>query len=378
MLPGTLGVYASLALAVNAVLLPPNVTPDSLGDGNPLETLAISPLKRTIAIDCPGCASASVKDGVLSWTQDAGNSFLLEFEVGSHEDTLDIDGVQLYPPAFGHGAEPFYITQVDPRKESSEPLRLRVTGFTFRWSSAQTISEGGTELLPMTFRITSIESMPFGLPALKINILKDVEGRLMIASFDTAKAEEASPIDQDKDCKEWPLLCKWKSILADKVDSMKKHMGKGCHRHKTGRPVKQDDKLHEYRPGHPHPHHRPHHHAHGHGHGHHRHSHHRVHMFLRRAFFTIVIPILIGIFAGTLTYLIGMALGCLIAVVVTKIRGYGPYESIPQDDDNNDNDNDNEDVERADKKEVYSDLPEYDAPPVYEVAAEKEVVSETN
>ena len=88
---------------------------------------------------------------------------------------------------------------------------------------------------------------------------------------------------------------------------------------------------------------------------------------MRRAFFTILIPILIGIFAGTLTYLIGMALGCLIAILVAKIRGYGPYESLAQEEEE-------EVFQPRGEKEVYAELPEYDAPPVYEEAAEKEVV----
>lgn len=217
----------------------------------------------------------------------------------------------------------------------------------------------------MTFRITSIEGKPADPPALTINLLKDANGRLMIASFETAKAVEASPIEQEKECKEWPLLCKWKSILADRINGIKSSMGKGCHKHK-GNPMAEETTEgkppHRFRPGHPH--HRPHHMG-----GHH-HPHHRLHRFLRRAFFTILIPILVGIFAGTLTYLIGMALGCLIAIVVAKIRGRSPYESVAQEEQP-------EDIEERGDKEVYAELPEYDAPPVYEEAAEKEVVEES-
>jgi hypothetical protein len=162
---------------------------------------------------------------------------LLDFEVGAHEDTLDIGNVQLYPPQFGYFAKPFYVTQVDPNSE--EPLRLRVTGYSFYYSHADTITEAGTELLPMTFRITAIESKSVDPPALTINLLKDVNGRLMIASFQTAKAEEASPIDQEKECKEWPLLCKWKSIVSDKIDGIKKSGVKGCHKNK-GNPMEHE------------------------------------------------------------------------------------------------------------------------------------------
>jgi len=96
-------------------------------------------------------------------------------------------------------------------------------------------------------------------------------------------------------------------------------------------------------------------------------------MFLRRAIFTILVPILIGIFAGTLTYLIGMALGCAIAILVAKVRGRAPYESVAQEEE------DLEDAAPKDsEKEVYAELPDYDAPPVYEEAAEKEVVDEAH
>lgn len=380
MFPYKLGVYASLALAASAILLPPDVTLESLKDDDALETFAVNPFKRTVTIDCPGCASVSkTEGGPYIWTQNTGNAFALELQVGAQEDTLDIDGVQLFPPVFGRLSAPFYVTQVSPHAQSEEPVRLRVTGYTFHWSAAATVSESGIELLPVTFQIRSIESMPFNLPELTINLLKDANGRLMIASFETAKAEDPSPIGTHKDCKEWPLLCKWKSILADRIDSMKKQMGKGCHKHKAGNPMVEGHHRkppHAFRPGHEHPHQRPHHHAHGQGH-HRHHSHHRFHMFLRRAFFTIMIPILIGIFAGTLTYIIGMALGYIIAVVVMKVRGYGPYEAVPQDEENRDSGDDDLD-EGMDKKEAFAPVPEYDAPPVYEVAAEKEVVSDTN
>jgi hypothetical protein len=90
-------------------------------------------------------------------------------------------------------------------------------------------------------------------------------------------------------------------------------------------------------------------------------------MFVRRAFFTIFVPILIGIFAGTLTYLVGMFIGCLIAITIAKVRGQR-YQPIALDEE------DVEEAEERDEKEEYAELPAYDAPPVYEEAAEKEVV----
>jgi hypothetical protein len=383
MSPSKLGLFASLALAANAVLIPPSMTAAELGDDNALETLAINPFKRVVAVECPGCPVATLDDKSLTWEKDAGNAFLLDFQVGPREDTLEVDGVQLYPPTFAIASQPFYVSQINTKAEES--LRLRVTGYTFHFNTAETVSEAGVELLPMTFQITSVESKPMNPPTVTINLLKDPSGRLMIASFDAKQTLEATPAEQDKECKQWPLLCKWKGIMADRIESLK-HMGKGrpgCHKRPHGmqRPHGHHNPMedetfqgrppHRFRPG---GHHRPppHHMEHN---GHHRHHghHHQVHMFLRRAFFTVLVPILIGIFAGTLTYLLGMALGCLISIIVFKLRGerYQPIALVEEDLE------EGIVVEEACEKQEYAELPAYEAPPVYQDAPEKEVVHDT-
>jgi hypothetical protein len=230
------------------------------------------------------------------------------------------------------------------------------------------------ELLPMTFQITSIAGEAIDPPSLTINLLKDANGRVMIASFDPINTIEATPIAQEKECEQWPLLCKWKGIMADRIGKLS-HMGKGrpgCHKRPHGQHNPMEEETFEGKPPHrfnPGGHHGPPHHM-EHS-GHHHHGHHRMHMFLRRAFFTILVPILIGISAGTLTYLIGMALGCLIAITIAKFRGQS-YQPIALEDD----------VEEANagvrgEKQDYTDLPAYEAPPVYEDAPEKEVAEET-
>jgi hypothetical protein len=413
MSPSKLGLFASLALAANAVLIPPSVAVAELGDDNALETLAINPFKRTVAVECPRCAVATLDGETLKWNKDAGNAFvstpsrllysplaascrlhdahhiwtslkrclqlrsitnglqLLDFEVGSREDSLEVDGVQLYPPSFAIASQPFYITQISPKTKDN--LRLRVTGYTFHFNSAETVSEAGVELLPMTFKITSVESKPMDPLPITINLLKEPSGRLMIASFGT-QTVGASPAEKTKECKTWPLLCKWKGTMADRIEGLK-HMRPGCHKrpHAHHNPMVEETfkgkPPHRFRPGGRPPHHMehngPHHPPPHHGH------HHRMHMFLRRAFFTILVPILIGIFAGTLTYLIGMALGCLIAITVARVRGQA-YQPIALE----------EDVEDAaagerGEKHEYAELPAYEAPPVYEDAPKKKAVDET-
>lgn len=76
MSPSKLGLFASLALVANAVLIPPSMTAAELGDDNALETLAINPFKRTVAFECPGCPVATVDDKTLTWEKDAGNAFV--------------------------------------------------------------------------------------------------------------------------------------------------------------------------------------------------------------------------------------------------------------------------------------------------------------
>ncbi|RAR10631.1 Histone H4,2 [Stemphylium lycopersici] len=359
MSPSKLGVFANLALAASAVLIPSTLTAEDFGDNHALETLVINPSQRSVALECPECAFATLEGESLKWKADAGNTFRLDFDVGSAQDTLNLDKTQIYPPSFGSSFQPYHVTQVDP--SSDDGLRLRVTSFEFQYNGAETISEEGTELLPMTFKITSVEGMPVNPPSLQINVLKDSEGRLMIASFNEAEASKNRP--SEKECNEWPLYCKWKTIMADRMEQIK-HMGRprpGCHK-RPHNPMEHDTNVgkppHRFRPGKPHPHHGPHH------MGHHHHRHHHFSMFVRRAFFTIFVPILIGIFAGTLTYLVGMALGCLIAITVAKFRGQR-YQPIALDEE------DIEEAEEHGEKEEYAELPAYDAPPVYEEATDK-------
>lgn len=286
----------------------------------------------------------------------------LDFEIGAQDDTFGIAGYQLYPPDSSEAVTSFYVTQVG----SSEPLRLRVTGYEFIYNGAKTVSQEGIELLPMDLHISSLEGVSVEPPVLTINVLKDSTGRLMIASFDAAQIPE-SGINAQDNCNEWPLLCKWKHIVAERIEKMKK-TGKPCHKRPHGHynPMEHEGIAgkppHRFRPGVPHPHHH-HHGAHHMGNGHH-----RMHRFASRALFTILIPIVIGIFAGTVTYLIGMVLGTLIAIVIARVRGQG-YQRIGLDEENIEE----MEPEVHSEKEGYAELPAYDAPPVYEEAAEKEV-----
>lgn len=277
------------------------------------------------------------------------------------ETNLNVGGIQLYPPALSR--DTVHVTQIDAEEE----LRLRATGFQFRYNGAETVSDAGNELLFLSLRITDIEDVPVPLPELTIYLLKDTEGHLMIASaHPTPPGEERLPTDEAEACNEWPLLCQWKKMVADRINRLRK-AGKGCQNrpHGHGYNPMTEEALegkppHRFHSGQPHhgPHHRPH------GMGYHHGRNGRAQEFLRRAFFTILIPIVIGIFAGTVTYLIGMALGCLMAITIAKIRGQD-YQRIALEEDG-------EEAEESEKTK-YAELPAYEAPPVYDEVSEKEV-----
>lgn len=76
MSPSKLGLLASLALAANAVLIPPSMVAAELGDDNALETLAISPNNRRVVVECPDCPVAHVDGGVKWQKNDGGNAFV--------------------------------------------------------------------------------------------------------------------------------------------------------------------------------------------------------------------------------------------------------------------------------------------------------------
>ncbi|KAF1915844.1 hypothetical protein BDU57DRAFT_515608 [Ampelomyces quisqualis] len=360
------GIIASLVLAASAILPPlsPNtVIPDDLRDsyaaeGYGIEDFGLDLRSRSVALNCPGCAFATLDEAGISWKEKGGNTFLLHLHTSGYEDTVlqTETGHQLFPPSINDGKPSFYVTQVDPNHD--EPLHLLVTSYTLRFNGARAYPEQGVELLPMALQIASVEGVAVELPILEIEVIKEASGSLLIASMG------ATQPTKEENCNEWPLLCKWKDIVAERIEKMKK-MGKGCGKRPHGHSnpmmggVWQGKPPHRFRPGRPHhgPHHGPHHMDHGH------HSQHRVHSFARRAFFTVLIPIIVGVFAGTVTYLLGMVLGTMIAIVIAKVRGQ-EYRRIALE----------EDVEEGEaqcEKHAYGELPAYEAPPVYEASGEK-------
>lgn len=76
MMRPTVGVLASMALAANAVLIPPEMTEASAGDDLAMESLGINPFKRAVSIECPGCPFAKREGDVLAWEEEAGDTYV--------------------------------------------------------------------------------------------------------------------------------------------------------------------------------------------------------------------------------------------------------------------------------------------------------------
>lgn len=84
MSPSKLGLFASLALAANAILLPPSITATELGDDNVLESLAINPLQRKVLVDCPECPVARLHNGINWVKEETGNTFVSDPSLQRH------------------------------------------------------------------------------------------------------------------------------------------------------------------------------------------------------------------------------------------------------------------------------------------------------
>jgi hypothetical protein len=76
-----LGVFASLALAAGAVLIPPGISAADFSNDAAFEALAINPARRTFALECPGCAVATSDGKAFTWNGDAGNAFVSDLHL---------------------------------------------------------------------------------------------------------------------------------------------------------------------------------------------------------------------------------------------------------------------------------------------------------
>jgi hypothetical protein len=281
-------------------------------------------------------------------------------------------------------------------KAAGEVLALRLTSWAFQAGTSQTISESGEELLTIHLQLNALERQPITVPDIAITTLKNTDGELMIMKIETKDKEEVA----EEQCRDWPLICKWKDIIAGKLSGIKPHFGAfgkgpcdksgaggrpdGKHAWKfhgpPGHHGEDNDGEHEHKPGHgrrpgwkhhgpPGKHHGPpgkHHGPPGH-HGWHHHMHHhnkfmRAMHVIGRVTLTIFVPILIGVAAGMITYLLGMLIGAVVLAVYLKVRGRRTkYQAVALSED----DVEDETPRSSLEKDGFKDEEVGEAPPIY-------------
>jgi len=379
-----LGLAASLVVATQAILLPPSVSLDSLDiDGN-LDASLIDPYTQLVEVPCVGCPYGQPNANGVEWVEGIENSLVLNISVGAQPETLELNGFRFYPPPMGIMMTPpapsiaqvpsdLSLAEIREKPEQYLSQPLLVTGWSFRAGSSHTASESGEEVLTMTLHISSLAGQSVAVPDINIKSLKGPDAKLLILGVisEPASSIPTSPEEQQKqECENWPLLCKWKAIFANKLQGVKTSLGKlkGCHK----------------RPGSGMMHHRPahnmHHNEEPHKKPHHHHDHHRLHSLFRaisHVTLSIFVPVLVGIAVGTMTYIVGMLIGCTAAFIWARLRpSGGAYVALSADGEegpSGSGDSEKEvyvfgaESESEDKYEV--------APPVYE-EVEKEVVVE--
>ncbi|KAF2453996.1 hypothetical protein BDY21DRAFT_374498 [Lineolata rhizophorae] len=397
MTPRSLGLWAWLALAADAFLLPPGMSTDDVHSGA-FEALDADPQSQLIKVECAGCLIARPTLGdpdAFVW-QEADNSLILNFTVGEDPSTLELNGVRFYPPSLL--PLPLFTTQFEEGEDLDEFLALsdslkthvQISSYEFHFGQAQTIGESGDELIPIALSIRALSGQPVNVD-LGIAAYKAADGSLTLAGVgpsadlppgDMSPTEHAQADEAKDECTFSEWFCRWRAAFAEKVDEFKGKIQKGCHGrpHHSSPTASQEDESDMSHHGHGRPHHRPgpHHQSrpqhgshHGPHHGHH--GHHGARKVLRTilgVFFTIFIPILIGVAAGMATYLVGVLIGCAIASLYVRFhRGgrHGQYESVAQDEE--------ESPVRDSEKQVYI-VEEIDAegeaPPQYEETIKKD------
>jgi len=230
----------------------------------------------------------------------------------------------------------------------ASPLRsLRVSSWAMHAGGVHKSGDDAEEVLRMHIQIEALENFPVKIPEITVTAIKTREVGLLIVK---SQISDQSPRASQQECHGWPMLCKWRQIVAGHIQTMQAKLRGSCHRHRPGkgsmhkisRPHMQErPHIHERphmkhkKPHHsqhhkkPHhsqhhkkPHHKKPHHKKPHHQAHHDNVHkvHRVMHNVARVILTIVIPILFGVLAGMLTYLIGMFVGTGIALLWHTIR----------------------------------------------------------
>lgn len=400
MLGRTVGALAALSLGANAVLLPPGISKIS-DSRNEAVGFAIDPKSQAVKVHCSGCAFPSPQqesvqekgDDDIVWIQGGSKDVVFNFSVADNDKDLLLNGVKFYPvdtfmmsePTVGQVHSSSSLADIKKNPEQVTPLRVSAAGMKVH---KETISPANDMLVSINYQIHELESQSMAVDGVELKLLEGEDGKLMIISADATPMNPPFGISPstpaDKECSMLPAaLCKWKSVVEDKISGFKPgmpHAFGGCggrrprppHRlpghirpHFDKPALDGDRPMHPHGPGaHPHPH--PPHGPHGMHHGPQHHRHHHFFPALMRAFIAVLIPVMAGITMGMFVSLIGMLVGRLISFLWIKFGrgGQRGYASVAQSD---------EATESAEKGVIIIEdiadeepLPKYEDAPAYD------------
>lgn len=284
---------------------------------------------QTIQLTCDECPFPETdSEGVVSWNEATKSS--LEFNFYSQDGSLYVNNARIFPVNVLDTAET--VSAVQRRESDGQETEELKLGFALM-ALPLAPPRDNMELIQIRFSPLDIDGHPAPLDTISITAIRTTEGELFIL-----QSEVEQPAGEDdhaswRECK-GEMQC-LRQLIFDRIraliQSAQAHMmnfksklgfGMGCHGKPHAahrRPGHRRPEFGEFEEGHgfphgdgehPHPPHPPHPHHHSHG--------------LRRTLFRIVrfilIPAVLGVFAGLTASAIGMLVGQAIVFLWSRYR----------------------------------------------------------
>ncbi|KAL2023510.1 hypothetical protein VTK56DRAFT_2118 [Thermocarpiscus australiensis] len=326
-----LALAASLlaAPATHAFLLPPEVSEADAQTARDLAFIRPQTADIVVGLECPGCP-VLVKGKHRKAKQlqtDRPNHLELTLSIDQQPDydRLLVNGFELYP---GYGlldvlAAPQIIDQAtdgldtekrhdrDHRRNRGgrhrkrphryEPLPQRL-GFGLHVNAGKKDADAELELVEVDFQVIEVGSTFIrGIPNLKVKLVKDGNGRLLITQIEktASNTPQELPGNGSQECS--TLWCRLMAVGGERLRKLKPF--RHCQGHYKGGMASASEAHQSH--DHPHHHHAP-------GPQHVRYHRHSWDQLARNIAFHILLPVLIGIVAGLAVSLFGMAVGAII------------------------------------------------------------------
>ncbi|KAI9802555.1 MAG: hypothetical protein M1833_001627 [Piccolia ochrophora] len=311
MFVSALGSLCALAATANAFLVTPSMeAKGGLGIKRLPFPSIIDPKSYTMKLACPTCPS--LKD------ETAGESALvLNFDVdGETRESLSVNGIPLFPPRPLHSGMsatqiPSGMSLIEANTESvSGSVQSRQLSYEALIRTEKNLQR--SEILSMEFKVLAVDNKAVSdLDIVEVHFISLAHGEhlqiLHVTHKPSGAQTPATPGEAGgaKGCKTYPLLCKWKALVASKMANMRNKLP-GCHK---ARPTVHIPTTHTPPHSHEHSHSRP-------------RPHHRQRITLlrvmKRIAFQVIVPIFVGIVAGMTASLVGMIVGHLIVLAWRK------------------------------------------------------------